>query len=137
MAEYITKIRTENGDMQIDYNALANLPKIPTIESIGAASKTHKHTKSEITDFPTSLPANGGNADTLGGKQASDFVLASDFDNHKHDDTYYTDFEVNSLLAGKANTFESGITILSSHQYGPELPTAGNKGRIFFKKVSG
>jgi hypothetical protein len=27
MAEYVTKIRTENGDMQIDYNALANLPE--------------------------------------------------------------------------------------------------------------
>lgn len=26
MAEYVTKIRTENGDLQIDYNALANLP---------------------------------------------------------------------------------------------------------------
>ena len=30
-----------------------------------AASKTHSHTKSQITDFPTSLPANGGNADTV------------------------------------------------------------------------
>lgn len=27
MAEYVTKIRTENGDKQIDYNALANLPQ--------------------------------------------------------------------------------------------------------------
>lgn len=27
MAEYITKIRTESGDLQIDYEALANLPK--------------------------------------------------------------------------------------------------------------
>ena len=25
----------------------------------------HKHTKSQITDFPTSLPANGGNSDTV------------------------------------------------------------------------
>ena len=28
------------------------------------AAGNHTHTKSEITDFPTSLPANGGNADT-------------------------------------------------------------------------
>lgn len=28
----------------------------------GNADKSHTHTKSEITDFPTSLPANGGNA---------------------------------------------------------------------------
>lgn len=36
--------------------------------------KAHTHKKSEITDFPSSLPANGGNADTVGGKQASDFL---------------------------------------------------------------
>ena len=29
----------------------------------GKASSDHTHTKSEITDFPTSLPANGGTAD--------------------------------------------------------------------------
>ena len=29
----------------------------------GKADKSHTHTKSEITDFPTSLPANGGVAD--------------------------------------------------------------------------
>ena len=28
----------------------------------GKADKSHTHTKSEITDFPTSLPANGGTA---------------------------------------------------------------------------
>ena len=26
MSEYITKVRTVSGDLQIDYNALANLP---------------------------------------------------------------------------------------------------------------
>ena len=29
----------------------------------GKADKSHTHTKSQITDFPTSLPANGGTAD--------------------------------------------------------------------------
>ena len=32
--------------------------------------------------------------------------------------------------------FAAGNTILSSNQYGNSLPAAGNKGRIFFKKVS-
>ena len=37
MAQYITKIRTDDGDHQIDYNALANLPTIPSKASdIGA-----------------------------------------------------------------------------------------------------
>ena len=30
----------------------------------GKADKSHTHTKSQITDFPTSLPANGGNSAT-------------------------------------------------------------------------
>ena len=34
----------------------------------------HEHTVSDITDFPTSLPANGGDADTLDGKHYYDFV---------------------------------------------------------------
>lgn len=38
----------------------------------------HTHTKEEITNFPSSLPANGGNADTLDGKHANEFALASD-----------------------------------------------------------
>jgi hypothetical protein len=34
------------------------------------------------------------------------------------------------------NLLASGSTVLSSHQYGDALPAAGNKGRLFFKKVS-
>jgi hypothetical protein len=108
MAQYITKIRTESGDKQIDYNALANLPSQPTLESLGAASvehthdpesigaanAQHTHTKSDITDFPTSLPANGGNADTLGGKNADYFAAASDFEALKEQ---VDEFDVSSL----------------------------------------
>jgi hypothetical protein len=102
MAEFITRIRTESGDLQIDYNSLANLPDFDnpestglasaehthTPDSIGAATKSHTHTKSEITDFPTALPADGGNADTVDGKHADDFALATDVEelNDKFDD---------------------------------------------------
>lgn len=44
----------------------------------GKAPTSHTHTKSQITDFPTSLPANGGNADTVDGKHVSDFLQISD-----------------------------------------------------------
>lgn len=40
-----------------------------------------------------------------------------------------------SGATGLKNLFAAGATILSSHQYGDTLPTAGTKGRIFFKKV--
>jgi len=33
--------------------------------------------------------------------------------------------------------FGAGLTVLSSYQYGDALPSAGVKGRIFFKKVTG
>ena len=36
---------------------------------------------------------------------------------------------------GLKNLFSSGATILSSYQYGDTLPTAGTKGRIFFKRL--
>ena len=44
----------------------------------GKAAASHSHTISQITDFPASLPANGGNADTVGGKAASDFLQIAD-----------------------------------------------------------
>ncbi len=42
------------------------------------AAKNHTHTKENITDFPASLPANGGNADTVDGKHAADFLSLTD-----------------------------------------------------------
>lgn len=35
-----------------------------------------------------------------------------------------------------ANLFANGMTVLSSYQYGDELPEAGTVGRIFFKRVT-
>lgn len=43
----------------------------------GKAASSHTHAASQITGLPTSLPANGGNADTVDGKHAADFALAS------------------------------------------------------------
>ena len=37
---------------------------------------------------------------------------------------------------GLANLFASGETVLSSYQYGDELPEAGTTGRIFFKRLT-
>ena len=58
-----------------------------TPSSIGAAEESHTHSYNSITGkptIPTSLPANGGNADTVDNKHASDFA-ASD---HNHDTAY-------------------------------------------------
>ena len=44
------------------------------------ADKGHKHSASDISGLPSSLPANGGNADTVDGKHASEFAAS----NHTH-----------------------------------------------------
>lgn len=48
----------------------------------GKADTNHQHTKSEIIDFPTSMPPT----------------------QHNHDDRYYTETEVDTKLVGKADT---------------------------------
>jgi hypothetical protein len=52
----------------------------------GKADSSHTHTKSQITDFPTSLPANGGDADTVSGHT----VAADVPSDAKFTDTVYT-----------------------------------------------
>lgn len=50
------------------------------------AAISHTHTKSQITDFPTSMPANGGNSLTVNGHTVNSNVPA----NAKFTDTTYT-----------------------------------------------
>lgn len=54
-----------NGQSKIIFDSKTDKILDITLQSLGAASSTHSHTKSQITDFPASLPANGGNADTV------------------------------------------------------------------------
>lgn len=44
----------------------------------GKAAASHSHTISQISDFPTSIPFEGGNADTVDGLHADNFLLKSD-----------------------------------------------------------
>lgn len=48
--------------------------------------KSHKHTKSDISDFPTSMPANGGNSLTVNGHSVNSDVPT----NAKFTDTIYS-----------------------------------------------
>lgn len=70
----VSKINDEISDLEIRDSSQANDQandiaamnaeiKANTEAISGKADKSHTHSKSEITDFPTSLPANGGTAD--------------------------------------------------------------------------
>lgn len=69
----------------------------------------HTHSKNDITDFPTKLPADGGDADTVDGKHFSDIqaliptklsALTKDIN---FDERYYTETEIDTKLAGKVD----------------------------------
>ena len=63
--------------------------------------------KIEASDIPTSLPASGGNADTLDGKHASDFILksehAGDMYEVNDDGTDYCDAKLQWQVLPNAN----------------------------------
>lgn len=65
----------------------------------------HEHTVSDITDFPTSLPANGGNADTVGAKSISQILAVKgwfdgDMDNLKEQGSYIVNDATNMPIPG-------------------------------------
>ena len=59
MAQYVTKIRTESGDKQIDYNALANLPQsdatLTQTGSFADAKATGDAIKAAKSDLTTQM----------------------------------------------------------------------------------
>nr|DAL80214.1 MAG TPA: structural protein [Caudoviricetes sp.] len=57
-----------------------------TAAQVGAAATAHTHVKADIADFPASLPANGGNAATVGGHTVNADVPTG----AKFTDTVYT-----------------------------------------------
>lgn len=73
------------------------------------ANASHTHTKSQITDFPTSLPASGGNADTVDGKHASDFASLS----HSHTKSQITDFPTSLPANGGNSDYAYSATMAS------------------------
>ena len=70
----------------------------------------HTHLKSDITDFPTSMPANGGNAATVGGHTVGVNVPS----NAKFTDTVYNDTEVKESIENLNLNLEKNATNLTA-----------------------
>ena len=73
------------------------------------------------SDIPTSLPANGGNADTVDSKHASDFAPAG----HTHDERYQV----------ISSTTASGITSLATGSYSSIHISTGSGGTMSFSST--
>lgn len=71
------------------------------------ANSSHTHTKSNITDFPSSMPANGGNADTIDNKHATDLQ-------YKDGTNYYP---IGATGSGLSNIWYKVFTWTVSSQY--------------------
>ena len=71
---YLGETEITGGDVTID-DSLSDTSKNPVQNKVINAAL---NTKAELTDIPDKLPADGGNADTVDGKHASDFALEDD-----------------------------------------------------------
>lgn len=72
-----TKVTVDSAMSSTSTNPVQN--KVINSALAGKAAASHSHTISQISDFPASLPANGGNADTVDGLHANDFTQIIDF----------------------------------------------------------
>ena len=80
---------------------------------------SHTHSYNDLSDkpsIPTTLPANGGNSDTVDGKHASDFAMAT----HKHS---ASDITNGTLPISKGGTGASTV--------GGALANFGNIGKVY------
>lgn len=78
------------------------------------------------------------NVETYETKTNVESLLSNKFDKPENDIVPIANGGTNASdgATGLANLFAAGVTVLSSYQYGDELPEAGTVGRIFFKKIS-
>lgn len=112
--------------------ALGNDPNFATsIMALigGKADLVHTHTKAQITDFPAALPANGGNADTVGGFGIDDLgkiinAAIADIDNMPG---FFSGFWNAATAGNKPGDY--GTVLQVANKYG--LPNGGKEVWVF------
>lgn len=132
-ASEVTALQTLVGDTSVASQISSSVATKADIDHThsGYASLEHTHSYNDLNDkptIPTSLPANGGNSDTVDGKHANEFASVADVTalqtlvgdtsvsaqiatqisskadvSHTHDDRYYTESEVDNKLSEKVD----------------------------------
>lgn len=122
MAEYITAIRTESGDKQIDYNALANLPQSDTTLSAPGKFADAQATGTAISglrsDVNTMLTSKA-DKEYVDSLNAADKTYVNEQLALKADKTY-----VDSLNAANASDVEQQLALKASIEYVNSLNAA-------------
>lgn len=95
-------------------------------------------TKDKIVTAESLKALHDYNAETYETKTNVESLLSEKFDKPENDIVPIENGGTNSAdgATGLANLFAAGATVLSSNQYGDELPEAGIVGRIFFKRLT-
>lgn len=76
------------------------------VAELNKTVSNHTHTKSQITDFPSSLPANGGNSATVNGHTVNSNVPAN---------AVFTDTKVTNTLNTNTKAYVTGTTSSSTN----------------------
>ena len=94
--------------------------------------------KDKVTTVESLKALHDYNKETYETKENVESLLNDKFDKPENNIVPIVNGGTNASdgATGLKNLFADGITVLSSYQYGDELPEAGTVGRIFFKKLS-
>lgn len=161
-AEYVTKIRTVDGDLPVDYNSLWGKPSSDTELKTAGAFADAKVVGDKIKTIDAKIKELDTNSvsgsTTINGKPLSSNITLSASDigaateKHEHSMSDITSGVVpmerggtnaESGKDGLKNLLADGYMILSDYQYGNAVPPIPEKqedkekmrGRIFFVKV--
>ncbi len=111
----ITQVFLDRWNAAYTHVSSKSNPHGVTASQVGAAPATHTHTKANITDFPSAMPAKGGDADTVNGHAVNANVPSS----AKFTDTVYT--HPNSGVT--PGTYKSVAVNAQGHVTGGTNPT--------------
>lgn len=107
----------------------ADLDTALQAEIDGKANTVHTHAKSQITDFPAALPANGGNADSVGGYPLDNLgkIISSPVADIDNTPGFFSGFWNTATAGTKPGGY--GTVLQVTNKYG--LPNSGKEVWVF------
>ena len=144
MSGYVTKIRTTSGDLQIDYNALANKPEIPdklqdfgitaTSTELNNVIGTKGPIQEQIDNVIASLPDEPTLEDlgiSVTSEEINNVVGSSGAVQEQMQDQINKKLDKSGgAMTGALTTH--GVILTEGVDYGTEYPSSATDGQVFF-----